>query len=162
MMGAPVDSPANRMRPCECLLTKAPWPNQLRDIKIPSPLVWQIDLAPLSEPKLVAQTVAVTLGVRESPGQTVVASLIGWLGQQHMLVVLDNCEHLTAGCAQLVTAMLRECPKVHVLATSRELLGVAGELVRQVSPLSTLPPAQDYADAVQLFADRAKAVENNF
>ena len=124
--------------------------------------VWQIDLTPLSEPQLVAQTVAFTFGVRESPGQAVLASLTRWLGHKQMLVVLDNCEHLTAACAQLVTAILHECQNVHVLATSREVLGVAGEVVRQVSPLSTVQPEQGHADAVQLFADRANAVENNF
>jgi predicted ATPase len=124
--------------------------------------VWQIDLTALAESQLVAQTVAFTFGVRESPGQALVASLTGWLGDKHMLVMLDNCERLTAACAQLVTAMLRECPKVHVLATSREVLGVAGELVWQVSPLSTIPPAEGHADAVQLFADRASAVDNTF
>lgn len=132
--------------------------------------VWFIELAPLSDPALVAGTVAATLGVREQPGQPILDALIEYVRAQEMLLVLDNCEHLIDACAHLADALLRACPHVRVLATSREALGIAGETTWIVPSLS-LPDAQQprptFADlsqyeAVQLFVARAVAVQPNF
>ena len=126
--------------------------------------VWFVDLAPLADPELVADSVATAIGVREEPGRPVAATLVDALRERNLLVVLDNCEHLVDACAKLTDAILRSCPEVHVIATSREPLGLDGERVFRVPSLS-LPPAGtatlDRTDAlgfeaVQLFVDRAR------
>jgi non-specific serine/threonine protein kinase len=128
--------------------------------------VWLVELAPLAEPALVSQAVAGALGVREEPGRPLAHSLAEALGPRELLLVLDNCEHLRDACAELAAALLRASPSLRVLATSREPLGVAGETVRPVPPLS-LPAAAEPADeatvrtseAARLFLDRAYAAQ---
>ena len=102
--------------------------------------VWLVDLAPLSVPDLVAQTIATALGVREGPQRSARDALLDTLRDRELLLVLDNCEHLIAACAELVEALLREAPALRILATSREALGVSGETVCRVPSLS-LPEA---------------------
>ena len=102
--------------------------------------VWLVDLAPLSVPDLVAQTIATVLGVREGPQRSARDALLDTLRDRALLLVLDNCEHLIAACAELVEALLREAPALRILATSREALGVSGETVCRVPSLS-LPEA---------------------
>jgi predicted ATPase/class 3 adenylate cyclase len=124
-----------------------------------------VDLAPLGEPDLIARTVANSAGVPDSgtAGSTAERSaaddLVAYLTRRHMLVVLDNCEHLIDGCAELVDRLLAACPHVRVLATSRESLTVEGEATLTVPPLE-LPnkdrPPLD-SGAVQLFVERADA-----
>ncbi|MEP7304444.1 MAG: winged helix-turn-helix domain-containing protein [Acidobacteriota bacterium] len=131
--------------------------------------VWLVDLAPLSVPDLVAQTMATALGVREGPQRSARDALLDALRDRELLLVLDNCEHLIAACAELVEALLRAAPALRILATSREALGVAGETVYRVPSLS-LPealasvPVGALADseATQLFVDRASAVDSAF
>jgi predicted ATPase len=82
--------------------------------------VWFADLAPLGDPDLVAVTVADVLGVRAEPGQSVLESLVAAVGERSLLVVLDNCEHLLGACAKLADGLLRGCPHLALLATSRE------------------------------------------
>jgi predicted ATPase/DNA-binding CsgD family transcriptional regulator len=106
--------------------------------------VWLVQLAGLSEPELVAQVVAATLGVRERPGRPLGATLAEDLRAKHILLVLDNCEHLIEAVARLTDELLDCCPKLRVLATSREPLRVPGEVVRQVLPLS-VPELNDPA-----------------
>jgi predicted ATPase/DNA-binding SARP family transcriptional activator/class 3 adenylate cyclase len=127
--------------------------------------VWFVDLAPLSDPDLVGESVATAVGVREEPGRPVTATLVDALRERHLLVVLDNCEHLVDACAKLTDAMLRSCPDVHVIATSREALGIDGERAFRVPSLS-LPPVGTVTldraealrfEAVQLFVDRARS-----
>ena len=121
-----------------------------------------VDLAPLGHPELVPQTVAARLGVREQPGRPVLATLVDVLRRAPLLLVLDNCEHLVEACARLAEALLRACPGLRVLATSREPLGVAGEVVWRVPSLA-LPEAtplteqREDAAAVRLFVARARA-----
>jgi predicted ATPase/class 3 adenylate cyclase len=122
--------------------------------------VWFADLAPLQEPDLVAVTVAGVLGLREDPGRNPADMLVEAVGEQSMLVLLDNCEHVIDACAKLADTLLRNCPNVRLLATSREPLGIDGEHVHRVPSLGT--PADDddadtirRAEAVRLFADRA-------
>src|SRR5438067_1603125 len=81
--------------------------------------VWLVELASLLDPLLVPQAVAAVLGIRERPGDPVVQTLVSALEPRRLLLVLDNCEHLLVACAELVAALLRTCPDVHVLATSR-------------------------------------------
>jgi non-specific serine/threonine protein kinase len=132
--------------------------------------VWFVDLAPLADPDLVAESVATAVGVREEPGRPVAATLVDALRQRRLLVVLDNCEHLVDACAKLTDAILRTCPSVHVIATSRESLGIDGERVFRVPSLSL--PAVGTAtldrtealrfEAIQLFVDRARSHNPDF
>ncbi len=124
--------------------------------------VWLVELAPLSEETLVPQAVARALGVRERPGHPVFDALVGDLKAKEMLLLLDNCEHLVDAAARLVDALLDSCPGLRVLATSREPLGVAGELSRPVPALSL--PEADLPSSVEgvygcesarLFVERA-------
>jgi predicted ATPase/class 3 adenylate cyclase len=122
--------------------------------------VWLADLAPLGDPDLVAVTVADVLGVRLEPGRPVLGTLVEAVGGRSLLVLLDNCEHLIDACAKVADALLRGCPNLALLATSREPLGIGGERVHRVPSMGT-PADGDAADAiqaseaVQLLADRA-------
>src|SRR6516162_5810132 len=91
--------------------------------------VWFADLAPLRDPDLVARTVADVLGVREEPGRPMLDTLVEAVGRRPLLLLLDNCEHVIGACAKLADALLRGCPNLVVLATSREPLGIDGERV---------------------------------
>jgi predicted ATPase/DNA-binding SARP family transcriptional activator len=124
--------------------------------------VWLVELAALTEPALVPQTVAAALGVPEQPGRSLTTTLIEHLRTRALLLILDNCEHLLSACGELVDAVLRACPGVRILATSRERLGLTGERVYLVPSLSVPDPSQlpelarlQKFEAVQLFADRA-------
>ena len=124
--------------------------------------VWLVDLAPLSAPALVPQTIATALGIREGPQRSVRDALLEYLHHRQLLLVLDNCEHLIDACAELVEALLRGAPALRILATSREALGVPGETVCRVPSLS-LPEALPSvpversvdAEATRLFIERA-------
>jgi non-specific serine/threonine protein kinase len=129
--------------------------------------VWLVELADLTEPGLVAPTVCQTIGVRDAPGRTPLGALADAFGSGSTLLVLDNCEHLVDACATLVEGVLRACPRTCVLATSREPLGVVGELTWMVPPLAMpsgpLPLAEMLGyDAVQLFVQRARAARPGF
>ena len=130
--------------------------------------VWLVELAALADPDLVPQAVAVAVGVPEEPGRPLLSTLAAVLPPRRLLLVLDNCEHLVEACARLAAALLRTCPHVHLLATSREALGIAGELVWPVPPLSLPPPGADapeavaQADAARLFVRRARATQPRF
>ena len=131
--------------------------------------VWLVELAPLAEPSLVAQAVAATLGVREQPGRSLTEMLSGYLGSKKVLLVLDNCEHLIEACATLAETLLRSCPELRVLATSREALGITGEVAWPVPSLS-LPDLRRMPDigslpryeATHLFVERAVAANPTF
>jgi non-specific serine/threonine protein kinase len=131
--------------------------------------VWLVELAPLTDPALVPQAVASALGIRESPTQSLAATIAVALRQRGMLLVLDNCEHLLTACAQLLDTLLRGCSELRVLATSREPIGLNGELNWRVQPLPVPPvegvPGLDQIaefDSVQLFVDRARAYSPGF
>ena len=118
--------------------------------------VWLVELAPLTDPALVTQTVAGALEVREQPGRPLTRVLRDYLATRRLLLVLDNCEHLVDACAVLVENLLHACPDLHVLTTSRESLSIPGEIASPV-------PALDLAsEAARLFADRATAVNPGF
>jgi predicted ATPase len=109
------------------------------------------------------------LGVREAPGRSPTEALAQHLEHKKTLLVLDNCEHLIDACAELVDTLLRSCPKLHILATSREALGVGGEIAWLVPPLS-LPDPGDRApveelgryEGIRLFHERARSVAPTF
>ena len=124
--------------------------------------VWFADLAPLSDPDLVAVTVADVLGVREEPGRPVLDALVEAVGGRRLLVLLDNCEHMIGTCAKLAEALLRNCPDLTLLATSREPLGIGGEYVFRVPSMGVPADGDDpgairACEAVRLLADRAAA-----
>jgi predicted ATPase/DNA-binding CsgD family transcriptional regulator len=124
--------------------------------------VWFADLAPLADPDLVAAAVADVLGVRQEAGRPVVETLVEAVGGRGLLVVLDNCEHVISACAKLADVLLRGCPSLALLATSREPLGIDGEHVYRVPSMSTPADGADpetiwASEAVRLLADRAAA-----
>ena len=123
--------------------------------------VWFVDLSPRDVDTGVAAEVAETIGVKEAPGRPITEAIVGHLRSRNALVVLDNCEHLVSACAVLAETVLRACPDVRILATSREPLRVRGETVWHVPPLDVPEegPATDVirSGAAQLFLDRATA-----
>jgi len=123
-----------------------------RDASIP---VGWAELAGLSDPALVVQQVAEQLGIREERAGTAMQALVTLIGARPFLLVLDNCEHVVDACARLADALLRGCPHLQILATSREALGIAGERAWLVPSLAT-------ADAVRLFVERAQDAAPSF
>src|SRR4051794_31648307 len=116
---------------------------------------WLVELGGVGEPELVDHVVAAALDVREEQGRPVAQTLCEAIGTKHLLLLMDNCEHLVAACAELADALLRSCPEVRVLVTSQEALAIAGEVVVQVPPLAN-------KEGVELFADRAAARRPGF
>ena len=123
---------------------------------------WLVELAPLRDPTLVVQTIASTLGVREVAGRALLDSLIDYLQPRTLLLVVDNCEHLVESCALTLGALLRVCPNLRVLATSRDALGVAGEATYRIPPLARPDARRRHSveelaqfEAVRLFVERA-------
>ena len=130
---------------------------------------WLIELAPLADPGLVPQAVAAVLGIREGPGRPLADVLVDFLRPKRLLLVLDNCEHVIRPCAELAETLLRACPRLSILATSREALGVAGENSHHVLSLSLPRPSQlnsldavAQSEAVRLFVERAVVVLPSF
>ncbi len=127
-----------------------------------------VELAAIAEPKRIPAALTSALSVREAPGRSLTDTLIAHLAGRCLLLVLDDCEHVLAACAELVQAVLTGCPEVRVLATSREPLGISAELIWQVPPLSLPPVSQSEvaelleSEAVRLFVERAAAVEPGF
>ncbi len=130
--------------------------------------IWWVELAPVTENRLVPEAVAQVLGVRELPGLPLSNSLKQFLQQKQALLILDNCEHVIDPCAQLAEDLLTHCERLKILATSREALGITGEMILQVPPLSfpTLARATQFQDlkefeSIRLFAERAALVHPN-
>ncbi len=124
--------------------------------------VWLVELASLSDPMLVPQTLASTLSVREQSDRPMMATLTESLQLKHMILVLDSCEHMIQACADLADVLLRTCPNLRILATSREGLGIGGELAYRVPSLRVpdlrdLPPLERLVEneAIRLFVERA-------
>lgn len=118
--------------------------------------VWWVDLAPLANPDLVAVRVAHSLGLGDQPGRSPTDTLARFIADRRMLVVLDNCEHLVDACATLVQALLEFCSGLAITATSREPLGVGGEVTWRTPPLALAD------EAVELFAQRARLARLDF
>ena len=131
--------------------------------------VWWVDLAALSDPALVPQTVATVFDLRESSDVPLTTVLVNYLRAKELLLVLDNCEHLIEASAQLVEALLSASPKLQILATSREALGLTGEVAWYVPSLESpdphnMPPLASLPqyDAIRLFTERAHAVATHW
>jgi predicted ATPase/class 3 adenylate cyclase/DNA-binding CsgD family transcriptional regulator len=130
--------------------------------------VWLVEFAPVAEPEQVARTAAAALGVREAAGRPVLDTLVDAVGDRDLLVILDNAEHVLGSVAELADAIIRTCPRVCLIVTSREPLGISGERVFRVTGL-TVPPAglADPArlaafESVQLFAEHAALHRRGF
>jgi predicted ATPase/class 3 adenylate cyclase/DNA-binding NarL/FixJ family response regulator len=118
--------------------------------------VWYVDLAPITDPELVPVTVARALGLPDQPGRSTMDTLLRFIRDRQMLVVLDNCEHLLDASADLVVALLSGAARLTLLATSREAIGVAGEVSWRVPSLSLA------GEAIELFTDRARHARPDF
>ncbi len=116
---------------------------------------WFVDFAPISDESLVAATTLSALGVTESDGRPQLERLLNYLRPRRTLIVFDNCEHVILEAARADAAILQQCPQVTLLATSRERLHIAGEVLYEL-------PALDAEAAIKLFADRAKIVDPQF
>ena len=130
---------------------------------------WLVELADVADPALVVDAVAAVLGLRDVPGASLLEVVIHFSASRDMLLILDNCEHLVDAAAKLADTLLRSCPELRILATSREALNISGESVVRVPPLTI--PDQDHEpslqrmprfDAVTLFTDRAVAAVPGF
>jgi predicted ATPase/DNA-binding SARP family transcriptional activator len=117
--------------------------------------VWVCELAPLEHGEAVGHAVAVAVGLRQQPGPDVEQSVIEYLQAHEGLLLVDNCEHVVAAAAGFVEQVVRRCPRVSVLATSRQPLGIEGERIVEIPPLSV-------EDATRLFAERARACRPEF
>ncbi len=131
--------------------------------------VWFVELAPLSDPALVPTGVASVLGVREEQGRPLMLTLLDWLRDKQLLLMLDNCEHLLDACARFADAVLHGCRAAQLLATSREAFGIAGEVPVRVPSLATPAPHASISlealrqyDAVRLFMERAQIVRPDY
>jgi predicted ATPase/class 3 adenylate cyclase len=136
---------------------------------------WLVELAPVADPALVVQTIAGSLGLRPQPDRPVFDALADFLRAKYLLLILDNCEHLIAACADAAERLLRQCPRLKIIASSREALGIAGETTYPVPSLS-LPEAHPaglaaseldliklaQSEAVRLFVERAQAALPTF
>jgi predicted ATPase/class 3 adenylate cyclase/DNA-binding CsgD family transcriptional regulator len=118
--------------------------------------VWLVDLAPITDPDVVPVAAARALGLPDQPGHSTMATLTRFIGDRHMLVVLDNCEHLLDASTALIVALLGACPSLVLLATSREPIGVPGEVTWRVPSLSLAD------EAIELFTDRARRARPDF
>src|SRR5258705_3196170 len=130
---------------------------------------WLVELAALSDPRLVPQAVAHALGVNEQPARPVIETLSDYLASKKLLLVLDNVEHLLEACVQFVDLVLRRSPDVAILVTSRERLGMTGELTYRVPSLTVpgtnetlTPEALSSYEGVRLFVERTKLVRPDF
>ena len=136
--------------------------------------VWLVELATLSDPDVLIEAVVGVLGVREDAGHSLQTSLVNFLRAKSLLLILDNCEHIIAAVARLADTLLRACPSLRILASSREAMAIAGETTWAVPSLSLpdmwrnqwhdgeLVEALTQYEAVRLFIDRALAVQPSF
>jgi predicted ATPase len=126
---------------------------------------WLVDLAPLTDPQHLPDAVATALSVRATPRRSAIERLVEWLRLKTILVVVDNCEHLRSPVAALVETLLRDCPSLRILATSRDRLGLTGEVLHLIPPLAVPAPGAALSfneimafEAVRLFVERAADV----
>ena len=126
-----------------------------------------VELAPILDPLLVPRITAIAIGLRDEPQRPVIDMLCDYLRAKEMLLILDNCEHLLEACAHVANALLKSCPQVKILATSREPLGILGESIYRVPSLG-LPDLQQLLDtfrdfeSVRLFEERAQLAQFDF
>jgi predicted ATPase/class 3 adenylate cyclase/DNA-binding CsgD family transcriptional regulator len=126
-----------------------------RQLRVPDG-VWYVDLAPITHPEVVPVAAARALGLPDRPGRSTDDTLIRFIGDRRVLIVLDNCEHLLDATASLTTGLLAACPELRLLTTSREPIGVPGEVTFMVPSLSL------DGEAIELFTDRARRAQPEF
>jgi predicted ATPase/class 3 adenylate cyclase len=131
--------------------------------------VWLVEFAPILDPQLVPRTTAIAIGLRDEPQRPVIDMLCDYLHDKKLLLLLDNCEHLVDACARQADRILRAAPEVLILASSREALGIGGEVTYRVPSLGLpdlahLPSVEtlDQYEAVRLFIDRATSADPSF
>jgi predicted ATPase/class 3 adenylate cyclase len=130
--------------------------------------VWLVDFAPLKDPELVVRSIAHPLGLADRPDRRLLEDLVAHLRERRSLILLDNCEHLVQHIADVTARLLADTPDLHILATSREMLGVPGEFPFQVRSLATPPPHGNgdgdpmAYEATRLFVDRAEMARPGF
>lgn len=131
--------------------------------------VWLVELAPIPDPHLVPRATAMALGLRDEPQRPVIDMLCDYLNVKKLLIILDNCEHLVNACAEMADRLVHASTHTYMIASSREALGIAGEVTYRVPSLNLpdmghLPPVEALGqfDAVKLFIDRATATVSNF
>jgi predicted ATPase/DNA-binding SARP family transcriptional activator len=131
--------------------------------------IWLVELAGLSDPELVPQTLIFTLHIQNASGQPLISILADYLKHKQLLLVLDNCEHLIEACARLVEKLLKYCPNLQILVTSQEILGLPGEVSYSITPLSVPDPLPllpieitNQSEAVRLFVERAGNARPDF
>jgi len=117
--------------------------------------VWMIELAPLSDPAQIIPALAQAFGLQELPFNPLANLVTDYLRDKKLLLILDNCEHLIDGCARLVNDLLRQCAGLKILASSREALGIAGEMAYRIPSLAA-------SESTRLFIDRARAANSKF
>jgi predicted ATPase/class 3 adenylate cyclase len=133
--------------------------------------VWLLELAPLTDAGHVTQAIAAVLGVREEPGRPLAETLADAVRTRRLLLILDNCEHLIGACAEITRALLQTAAEVRILVTSREALGIVGEVTWPVPPMALPDPDRLWtldahaalealleSEAVRLFVERAQSV----
>ena len=124
--------------------------------------IWLIELAPISNPSHVPQTFITTLGLSEPREESPTAALTKFLRTKHLLLIADNCEHILSETSKLIRDVLLTCPHVQVIATSREILNIPGEVRFRVPSLSVSSNTDSHSESVQLFMDRAKTALPTF
>lgn len=129
--------------------------------------IWQVELAALNDPALLPQTITRVLGIANQSETGLTEILINFLRTKTSLIILDNCEHLLDACAQLADILLKNCPNLKILATSREQLGITGEAVYRVPSLGLAqvePKLEEFweFESARLFEDRAQLVQTGF
>jgi non-specific serine/threonine protein kinase len=131
--------------------------------------VWLVELGALSDPDLIPKQVAVAMSVQEQANRPITATLLEVTSSKEVLLVLDNCEHLIEGVAVLAEELLRSCPGVRLLATSREPLGVSGETVWTLPPMPVPsvdidpdPERLGVIESIRLFIDRSRLADREF
>jgi len=138
--------------------------------------IWFVDLASLRDSNFIPQKISSSLDIRERPGRSPLDTLTSYLLERELLLILDNCEHLIEACVEITDLLLQKCPALHILATSREVMGITGEVAWTVLPL-TLPdpqpwrnpdsaqqalPKYEASESVQLFIDRVRTNDPEF
>src|SRR6185503_10262227 len=131
--------------------------------------VWLAELAPVTDPALVPQTLLAIFNLREDSHRSPLEVLIDYLRAKTLLLIIDNCEHLIEACAQISEDLLHACPKLKILASSREALGIAGEVPYRVPSLNTPDPENlpsldqlEKVDSIRLFIERAATAKPGF
>jgi len=131
--------------------------------------VWWVDLSSLKNDSLVTQSIAKSLGIQDMPGQPLAETIANHIQSKYLLIIIDNCEHVIEESVKAIDFLLKECPRLKIIATSREALGVPGEQIWNISTLSIPDPQRlsiiellmEY-EGIRLFVDRAKSVNKDF